>query len=78
MSQLPDVVFLIDQQREMTAIKECKKLGIPIISIVDTNCDPDLISIPIPGNDDSVKAIKFVLHKLVTNICFEQKTKQLN
>lgn len=73
MSSLPDIVFLVDQRREVTAIKECNKLGIPIISIVDTNCDPDLISLPIPGNDDSVKAIKFVLNKLATNICMEQK-----
>jgi small subunit ribosomal protein S2 len=72
MTKLPDVVFLVDQHREMTAIKECKKLGIPIISIVDTNCDPDLITLPIPGNDDSVKAVKFLLHNLVTAISLEQ------
>jgi small subunit ribosomal protein S2 len=54
MKNLPDVAIVIDQKREMTAIRECKKLGIPIVSILDTNCDPDLIDIPIPGNDDAV------------------------
>ena len=58
MSELPDVAIVIDQKREMTAIAECRKLGIPIISILDTNCDPDLIDIPIPGNDDAVRSIK--------------------
>jgi small subunit ribosomal protein S2 len=54
MPDLPDVAIIIDQKREMTAIRECRKLGIPIVSILDTNCDPDLIDIPIPGNDDAV------------------------
>jgi small subunit ribosomal protein S2 len=49
MPDLPDVAIIIDQKREMTAIRECRKLGIPIVSILDTNCDPDLIDIPIPG-----------------------------
>ena len=55
MTRLPDVAIIVDQKREMTAVRECRKLGIPIISILDTNCDPDLVDIPIPGNDDAVK-----------------------
>ena len=55
MKQLPDVAIIIDQKREMTAISECRKLGIPVVSILDTNCDPDLVDIPIPGNDDAVR-----------------------
>ena len=65
MKRIPDVVVLIDQQRELTAIKECRKLNIPIISLVDTNCDPDLITYPIPGNDDSIQAVKFLIRNLI-------------
>nr|WAK84835.1 ribosomal protein S2 [Amicula sp. isolate GU52X-4 cfCalB7] len=68
MKNLPDIVVIIDQKREMTAIKECRKLGIPIISILDTNCDPDLADIPIPGNDDAVRSIKLILNSLTDNI----------
>lgn len=68
MERLPDVVIIIDQKREMTAIRECHKLGIPIISILDTNCDPDLIDIPIPGNDDAVGSIKLILQSLTDSI----------
>ena len=68
MKRIPDVVVLIDQQRELTAIKECRKLNIPIISLVDTNCDPDLITYPIPGNDDAVRSLKLILKSLTDNI----------
>ncbi len=68
MKNLPDVAIVIDQKREMTAIRECKKLGIPIVSILDTNCDPDLIDIPIPGNDDAVRSIKLILKSLTNSI----------
>jgi small subunit ribosomal protein S2 len=68
MPDLPDVAIIIDQKREMTAIKECQKLGIPIVSILDTNCDPDLIDLPIPGNDDAVRSIKLILKALTDSI----------
>lgn len=68
MENLPDVAIIIDQKREITAIKECKKLGIPIVSILDTNCDPDLIDVPIPGNDDAVRSIKLILQSLTESI----------
>lgn len=68
MSNLPDVAIIIDQKREITAIRECRKLKIPIISILDTNCDPDLIDIPIPGNDDAVRSIKLILQSLTDSI----------
>jgi small subunit ribosomal protein S2 len=68
METLPDVAIIIDQKREMTAIRECKKLGIPIVSILDTNCDPDLVDIPIPGNDDAVRSIKLILKSLTDSI----------
>jgi len=68
MNSLPDIAIIIDQKREMTAIRECRKLGIPVISILDTNCDPDLIDIPIPGNDDAVRSIKLILKSLTDSI----------
>ena len=68
MPDLPDIAIIIDQKREMTAIRECQKLGIPIVSILDTNCDPDLVDIPIPGNDDAVRSIKLILKSLTDSI----------
>jgi len=68
MKKLPDVAIIIDQKREITAIRECRKLGIPIVSILDTNCDPDLVEIPIPGNDDAVRSIKLILKSLTDSI----------
>jgi len=72
MKRLPDVAIIIDQKREMTALAECRKLGIPVISILDTNCDPDLIDIPIPGNDDAVRSIKLILNSLTDSILLGQ------
>lgn len=68
MERLPDVAIIVDQKREITAVRECRKLGIPIISILDTNCDPDLVDIPIPGNDDAVRSIKLILKSLGDSI----------
>ena len=68
MKSIPDVAIVIDQKREMTAIRECRKLGIPVVSILDTNCDPDLVDIPIPGNDDAVRSIKLILKSLTDSI----------
>ena len=68
MTNLPDVAIIIDQKREITAVQECRKLGIPIVSILDTNCDPNLVDIPIPGNDDAVRSIKLILKSLTDSI----------
>ena len=68
MPRIPDIAVIVDQKREITAIRECRKLGIPIVSILDTNCDPDLIDIPIPGNDDAVGSIKLILRSLTESI----------
>ena len=68
MKKLPDIAIIIDQKRELTAIAECRKLGIPIVSILDTNCDPDLVDVPIPGNDDAVRSIKLILNTLTDSI----------
>jgi small subunit ribosomal protein S2 len=68
MSKLPDIAIVIDQKRELTAILECRKLGIPVVSILDTNCDPELVDVPIPGNDDAVRSIKLILNLLTDSI----------
>ena len=61
MNQIPDIAIIVDPKREATALLECRRLGIQVIAIVDTNCDPSLIDIPIPGNDDSIKSIQLIL-----------------
>jgi small subunit ribosomal protein S2 len=58
MGGIPDLMFVIDTNKETIAIKEAKKLGIPVIAIVDSNCDPDEVDMPIPGNDDATRAIQ--------------------
>jgi small subunit ribosomal protein S2 len=68
MKRLPDLVVIVDQKRESTAIEECIKLGITVISILDTNCDPDLADIPIPANDDAIRSVKLILSKLSSSI----------
>ncbi len=64
MRKIPDVVVIVDQRREHNAIHECQKLGIPIIALLDTNCDPDVVDIPIPANDDAIRSIKLIISKL--------------
>jgi small subunit ribosomal protein S2 len=59
--ELPDALFVIDPKRESIAVKEARKLGIPIFAVVDTNCNPDEIDFPIPGNDDAIRAIALFL-----------------
>jgi small subunit ribosomal protein S2 len=64
MVRIPDIAIVVDPRREETAIAECCKLGIKIIAIVDTNCDPSLINIPIPANNDGVRSIRLIISKL--------------
>ncbi len=68
MKRSPDAVIITDTRKEHTAILESNKLGIPVIGIVDTNCDPQLIDLPIPGNDDAIRAIRLVCSVLATSI----------
>jgi small subunit ribosomal protein S2 len=58
MRKLPDLLFVIDPSKEEIAVREANKLGIPVVAVVDTNCDPDLIDYKIPGNDDAIRAIR--------------------
>ena len=60
MHELPSCVFIVDTRKERNAVLEAKKLGIPVIAIVDTNCDPDDADYIIPGNDDAIRAIKLI------------------
>ncbi len=64
MDGLPDALFVADPHREEIAVSEANKLGIPIVSIVDTNCDPDLIDFLIPGNDDAIRAVKLLTSRV--------------
>jgi len=64
MKRIPDFIFLIDPRKDQIAIAEANMLGIPIIALVDTNCDPDPIDIVIPGNDDAIRAIKLIASKI--------------
>ncbi len=75
MPGLPQVVFVIDADRESIAIKEARRLGIPCISIIDTNCDPDDVDLPIPGNDDAIRAIDLYT-KLVADAVIEGKMRR--
>lgn len=60
MPRIPDVLFVVDPKKEYIAVSEAHKLGIPVVGIVDTNCDPDELDFPIPGNDDAIRAVKLI------------------
>jgi small subunit ribosomal protein S2 len=64
MSSLPDVMFVVDPRKERIAVAEAMKLNIPIVGIVDTNCDPDEIDYVIPANDDAIRAVKLLTGKM--------------
>lgn len=64
MNGVPDALFVIDPRKERIAIAEAHKLNIPIVAIVDTNCDPDEIDYVIPGNDDAIRAVKLLTGKM--------------
>lgn len=68
MAQLPDAIVIIDTLREENAVHEAKRLRIPVVAIVDTNADPEMIDYPIAGNDDAIRAIRVILQKLVDAI----------
>lgn len=75
--KVPDVVIIVDQRREYNAVQECQKLGVEIVSMLDTNCDPDLVDIPIPANDDAIRSIKLIVGKLADAI-YEGRHGQLD
>ncbi|HEV7178770.1 MAG TPA: 30S ribosomal protein S2, partial [Candidatus Baltobacteraceae bacterium] len=73
MHRLPDAIFIVDPKKERIAVAEARKLKIPIIAVIDTNCDPDEIDYPIPGNDDAIRAVKLMVSKIADAI-IEGKT----
>lgn len=73
MHRLPDAIFIVDPKKERIAVLEARKLNIPIIAVIDTNCDPDEINYPIPGNDDAIRAVKLMVSK-ISDAIIEGKT----
>ncbi len=72
MNKMPDAIYIVDPKKETIAVKEAQILGIPIIAIIDTNCDPDEIDYPIPGNDDAIRAVKLIT-ETIANAVLEGK-----
>ena len=68
LNRLPDVVFVIDSNKEQIAVKEARKLGIPVVAVVDTNCDPSEVDYVIPGNDDALRAIRLFASKISDSV----------
>jgi small subunit ribosomal protein S2 len=68
MESLPDAIFVIDTNHEHNAVHEANRLGIPVVAVVDTNCDPDLVDYPIPGNDDAIRAIKLFTSRIADSV----------
>jgi len=74
---LPGAVFIVDPKKERIAVLEARKLGIPIVAIVDTNCDPDEIDYVIPGNDDAIRAVKLIASKVADAVLEGKQGEQL-
>ena len=72
MTKLPDVMFIVDPKKEHIAVKEARALNIPIVALVDTNCDPDLIDYVIPGNDDAIRSVALIAN-VIANAVIEAK-----
>ena len=68
MEKLPGALFIVDPRKEKIAVAEARKLGIPIVAIVDTNCDPDEVDYVIPGNDDAIRAVKLIASTMANAI----------
>lgn len=77
MKKIPGAMFVVDPRKERNAILEAKKLGIPVVAIVDTNCDPDEVDYVIPGNDDAIRAVKLIAAKMADAIIEGRQGEQL-
>jgi len=77
MKQIPSAIFVIDPECEKTAVVEANKMKIPVVALIDTNCDPDPIDFPIPGNDDAIKSIQYVTSK-IAEACLEGLNKRVD
>ncbi len=78
MKKIPDIVYVTDPRKEAIAVAEARKLNIPVVSIVDTNCDPDLIDYVIPGNDDAIRAVKLISSVIADAVLAGKQGKQTN
>jgi small subunit ribosomal protein S2 len=76
MRGMPDLLFVVDQKRELIAVQEANKAGIPVVGIVDTNCDPGAIDYVIPGNDDAIRAIKLITSKMADAVLEGKQSRQ--
>ncbi len=77
MDKLPDAVYVVDPRKERIAVREARILGIPVIAIVDTNCDPDEIDYVIPGNDDAIRAVKLITETMANAVLEGKQGEQL-
>lgn len=77
MDKLPAAMFIVDPRKERIAVAEARKLNIPIVAIVDTNCDPDEIDYVIPGNDDAIRAIKLISQTMANAVLEGKQGEQL-
>lgn len=77
MTRVPDVLFVVDPRKEKNAVAEAKVLGIPVVGIVDTNCDPDEVDYVIPGNDDAIRAVKLIASKIADAIIEGRQGEQM-
>ncbi len=77
MKKLPSALFVVDPRKEHIAIAEARSLGIPIVAIIDTNCDPDEVDYPIPGNDDAIRAVKLIAAKIADAVLEGKQGEQM-
>jgi len=75
MNRLPAALFVVDQRREIISVREARKMGIPVICLLDTDSDPDMVDIPIPGNDDAMRAIELIVGEMCEAVAVGQATK---
>jgi small subunit ribosomal protein S2 len=78
LNELPGAIFIVDPRKERIAVMEAHKLGIPIVAIVDTNCDPGEVDYPIPGNDDAIRAVKLIASKMADAVLEGRQGEQLD
>lgn len=76
MERIPAALFVVDQRREIIAVREARKMGIPVVCLLDTDSDPDMVDIPIPGNDDAMRAIELIVRELCEAIGFGQASRE--
>ena len=78
MKKLPGALFVVDPRKEHIAVAEARTLKIPIVAIIDTNCDPDEVDYPIPGNDDAIRAVKLITAKMADAVLEGRQGEQMN